>query len=160
LWLLDLVKGYTINGVYKYVIFSEGTGEEERFVDIWHKKVPLNVTLLVWHLFRSRLPTNDNLVTREIMLPIGFAGDCDSVETALHLFLHCPMFGGTWSPIKQGIGVSLVHPSCLVAHFIQFGHLCDFSKNVQSCLYLIWFAMVWVLWKERNNQIFNKDEPM
>jgi hypothetical protein len=34
---------------------------------IWHKQVPLKVFVLAWRLFRHRLPTKDNLATRNII---------------------------------------------------------------------------------------------
>ena len=121
------------------------------------------MSLLVWCLFQNCLSIKYNLVSWGILLPIDnrCVGGCGLEEITTHLFLHCSHFGVIWSLIRQWIGVSLAHPFCLVAHFTQFGHLCDFSNNLRSYLYLIWFALVWVIWNEMNNRIFNnKVEPM
>lgn len=34
---------------------------------IWHKQVPLKVSIMAWRLLRNRLPTKDNLVARGII---------------------------------------------------------------------------------------------
>lgn len=126
-WLLDPVKGYTITKVYNYLIFSDGPTDEERFMEIWHKQVPLKVSLLMW---RGILLHANNLCV----------GGCDLEEIATHLFLHCLQFGSIGSLIRQWIEVSLVYPSCLVAHFFRFRQLCSFSKVLWSYLHLICFA--------------------
>jgi len=50
-----------------------------------------------------------------------------------------------------------MHYVCLyniVEHVIKFGNLGRFLKKFQSSLNLIWLFTVWIIWKERNSQIF------
>ena len=46
-----------------------------------------------------------------------------------------------------------------MSHLTQFGGLGEFSTKVKYSLHIIWIAVVWVTWKERNHRIFqNKQE--
>ena len=56
----------------------------------------------------------------------------------------------------QCLNISFAAPEVLRAHFLQFGHLAGLPRFTYSFLKLIWLACVWVIWKERNNHIFNQ----
>lgn len=68
--------------------------------------------------------------------------------------LHCHQFNIVWHLIRNWIGVISVDPPGLADHLIQFTQLCGSSKVFQSLLQLIWFTVVWIIWKERTNRIF------
>jgi hypothetical protein len=72
---------------------------------IWHK--PLKVSMLAWRLLRNRLPTKDNLVTRNIIShdTCLCVNGCGTLETANHLFLSCPVFAPLWNLVRSWIGV-------------------------------------------------------
>ena len=61
-WLLDSVLGYTVKGAYHLLTSVEEPPARGLFDDVWHKHVPLKVSLLAWRLLRIWLPTQDNLV--------------------------------------------------------------------------------------------------
>jgi hypothetical protein len=52
--------------------------------------------------------------------------------------------------------VSFVAPVTVRDHFVQFTHLAGFSSSLYSFFKIIWLACVWVIWKERNNRVFNQ----
>lgn len=119
---------------------------------IWHKKVSLKVTIYVWCLLRNRLPTKDNLLSRDVIsyenqLCVGGYG---MEETSHHLFLSCPIFGSVWHHLQRWLGILSVDRMYLFDHFLQFGYLGSDYIHLRSTLILIW-----VLWKEHNNKIFN-----
>jgi len=65
---------------------------------VWHKNVPLKVSICVWRLLRNRWPTKDNLVRRGI-IPIDAqlcVSGCGNNETTDHLLIHCAIFGVLW----------------------------------------------------------------
>jgi len=125
---------------------------------IWHKDVPLKVIIFVWRLIWNRLPTKDNLRNRGILSHENHlcVGGCRLEETSHHLFLSCPIFGSVWHHLRRWLGILGVDHMCLSDHFLQFGYLRSGYRRIRSTLILIWLACIWVLWKERNNKIFNK----
>jgi hypothetical protein len=88
---------------------------------VWHKQVPLKVSIFAWRLIRDRLPIKTNLVRRG-MLYAEFAEcgvGCGLDESALHLFLQCDSFGPLWGHARSWIGVSGVDPNDICQHFFQ-----------------------------------------
>jgi len=54
------VKG--VSGVYQLLIVVEELADPFLIDNIWHKQVPLKVSLFVCCLHHNRLPTKDNLI--------------------------------------------------------------------------------------------------
>jgi hypothetical protein len=76
------------------------------------------------------------------------------VETARHLFLHCRISTGVWYAINRWFGVSSVMPPSLPSAYAIFvGH--GTNRKRRKGLSVIWLAFVWVLWKARNDRVFN-----
>ena len=98
IWQPDIGEGYTICGAYQLL-----TSQVHHVVDaadnlIWHKHVPLKVSILAWRLLRNRLPTKENLLNRGIIptdANLCVTG-CGKAESAVHLFLHCDILGTLW----------------------------------------------------------------
>ncbi|KAK2395404.1 hypothetical protein QL285_057145 [Trifolium repens] len=73
------------------------------------------------------------------------------------LFLHCDYAAKVWYEMMRWLGLVIVIPSNLVTSFaILVG--CAKDKKAKKGLILIWNAIVWVLWKHRNDRIFNDRE--
>jgi len=66
-WLLDPVHGYTVKGAYQLLTSVDEPPARGLFDNVWHKHVPLKVSLFAWRLLRNRLPTKDNLVRRRVL---------------------------------------------------------------------------------------------
>ncbi|KEH41179.1 hypothetical protein MTR_1g046260 [Medicago truncatula] len=81
-------------------------------------------------------------------------GGCS--ETAAHLILHCDVFGSVWHYVYRWVGISFIAPATVGDHFQHFGQLAGLSRSANSFLTVIWHACVWVIWKERNNKIFQQ----
>ena len=58
-----------------------------------------------------------------------------------------------WFLVWNWIGISMVPPCQIRDHFIQFSFMAGMSRGTHSFFKVIWFACVWVIWKERNNCI-------
>jgi hypothetical protein len=124
---------------------------------VWHKQVPLKVSIFGWRLLRDRLPTRTNLVRRGMLSAelAGCVAGCGHDESASHLFLLCDSFGPLWGQIWSWIGVSSVESIDICDPFLQFIHCTGQSRKRRSFLQLLWLLCVWVVWNERNNKIFN-----
>jgi len=115
--------------------------------DIWHKSVPLKVSICVWRLLRNRWPTKDNLARRGIIADVSqlcMVG-CGFNESTYHLLLCCSIFGTLWQLVKDWIGVSFANPYNINDNFTQFAYYTGGSKRRRSFLQLIWLCCVSVL---------------
>jgi hypothetical protein len=151
LWSLESSNAFTVRSVYKYLTFQPPLVSSVDSSSLWHKAVLLKVVLFAWRLFRDRLPTKDNLLRRGVIDQASrlCVFGCGSLESSQHLFLHCNFFGSVWHLIYRWLGLSVVAPFQVSNHFTQF------SGSGGSILQAIWFAVVWEIWKERNNRLFN-----
>jgi hypothetical protein len=113
--------------------------------------------VFVWRLLRDRLPTKDNLARWRVIQASDTTCPtaCGSLETATHLFMGCGTFSSIWYLVLRWLGISAVMPGDLRHHFHQFIHLAGLPRSTHLHLRVIWFASVWVVWKERNNCAFN-----
>ena len=93
-WLLDTINSYTVKGTYHYLTSADAPPDRGLLDDVWHKQVPLKVSLFLWRLLRNRLPTKDNLVWRHILIAEDntYVGGCGARETADHLLFRCDTF--------------------------------------------------------------------
>jgi hypothetical protein len=126
------------------------------FRTIWKAVVPSKVSALVWQLFLDRIPTKDNLRHRQILNNDDSA--CvmctNSIETAQHLFLHCNYAAQIWYEVFRCLGVELVlppDPMMLYGMLLCSGR----NKRVKKGFSTIWMTVIWVVWKLRNDRIFN-----
>jgi hypothetical protein len=71
------------------------------------------------------------------------------------IFLFCDYFGNIWQQVRLWLGFSGVDHRNIGAHFIQFTNYLGGMKTRRSFLQLIWLLCVWLIWKERNDRIFN-----
>jgi len=143
------------------MLTSRDTQQDRQDVNlIWHKQVPLKVSIFAWRLLRDRIPTKSNLLARGVINSqacLCVAG-CGIVEDACHLFLGCSCFGSIWPLLWSWIGFDGVDHNIISDHFTQFTYCTDVLKSCRSFLQLVWLLTVWVLWTERNNRLFNQKE--
>ncbi|RHN69914.1 hypothetical protein MtrunA17_Chr3g0129951 [Medicago truncatula] len=77
-----------------------------------------------------------------------------SFQSAEHLFLHCSMAGYLWALVSNWLGISFVYAGELRHHCLQFTKMAGMPLLTYSFFRVIWFATIWVIWKERNNRVF------
>jgi len=88
-WLPDSAGGYSVRGVYD-MLTTQDIQHDRQDVDlIWHKQVPLNVSIFVWRMLCDRLSTKSNLEARGVIDSEACmcVSRCGFVEDAHHLFL-------------------------------------------------------------------------
>jgi hypothetical protein len=87
-WDPDTHEGYTVKGAYKCLTIPVDPTFCATDKLVWHKKVPLKVSIVAWRLLKDRLPTKRNLQRRGALQ--GTSNTCVSgrgmVETTSHLF--------------------------------------------------------------------------
>jgi hypothetical protein len=105
----------------------------------------------------DKIPTRFNLLRRGVELN-GEEVECiacgEASENSTHLLLHCPVATAVWYNISRWLGIYFVNPPNLFISFASFLGTTS-SKKRKKGFALIWHAVVWVLWKARNDRIFN-----
>lgn len=87
-WQLDPSAGYTVRGSYK-LLTAQDTLQVAHAADlIWHKQVPLKVSIFVCRLLRDR-----GIITN---VDTGCLVGCGHRETSQHLFIFCDFYGCLW----------------------------------------------------------------
>lgn len=159
-WTIDPSHGYSVKEAYRFIASHETDSVTSIVDNVWHRHIPTKVSLFVWRLLRNRLPTRDNLLRRNILqfnnhfCVVG----CDSTETAGHLFLSCGKSNILWSLVLAWLGLSLVCHNDLRQHYTQFCFLPGLSRSTHPFFTGIWYACVWVLWKDWNKRIFHNED--
>jgi len=57
--------------------------------------------------------------------------------------------------VRDWIGIVGVDSNIITDHLVQFTHLTGVGKAKSSFMQLIWLLCSWVVWKERNDRLFN-----
>jgi hypothetical protein len=83
---------------------------------IWHKQVPLKVSIFAWRLLRDRLPTKDNLLTRCIISSEAHfcVFGCGGIESTQHLLLTMVLL----APYGHRFGIGLVFLRWTLIHHL------------------------------------------
>jgi hypothetical protein len=156
-WLSDPKKLYSVHDAY--LVPSSPTETERNFhCDlIWNKLAPIKVPTIAWPLFCDRLLTKYNLFVRGCLRndSILCQGGCNDVEDVHHLFFKCPLSGVVWYGIISWLMIQCILPNNATAFASHFCGVHEFCKSSRNYLQVIWLTMVWFLWKERNNWVFN-----
>jgi len=116
--MLDLSDRYSVRSVYQKLTSLEFLSFDATSDFIWHKQVPLKVSIMAWRLLRNRLLKKDNLVARDIISHDNqlCMTRCGGIEIAYHLLLSCPCFHLLWSLVRAWIGISSADPYHLQDH--------------------------------------------
>jgi len=111
---------------------------------VWHKQVPLKVTVFAWRLIRDRLPTKANLAMRGVITAdeIVCVSGCGHVETTGHLFLSCTVFASLWQQVREWIGFVGVDSNNIFDHLVQFLYMIGGGKAKRSFMQLIWLLCI------------------
>jgi hypothetical protein len=133
------------------------TDAQTVFNAIWKCYAPSKVLGFVWMLLHDRVPTRLNLFRRKVITEIGdtscvFCGE--ETETVTHLFLYCKFISQVWERVFAWLGLdfSLPHSINSLLHFVMST---TGRKQVRKGLISICCAVLWTIWRHRNNIIFD-----
>jgi len=157
LWHLDTTRGYSVRSGYQTPSAQIHPVLDDSEKLILHSQVPSKVSILAWRLLRDMLSTKSNLMNRGITHvddSLCVTG-CGQIESVQHLFINCSFFGSLWQHVRFWLGFSGVDHNVPSTHFSQFTNYLGGRRSCRSFLQLLWLLCVWLIWKERNNRIFN-----
>ncbi|MCH79404.1 LINE-1 reverse transcriptase like [Trifolium medium] len=131
--------------------------ENHVFQQIWCSPAPSKIIAFSWQLLHNRIPTRDNLLRCGVLRAEDSRGCVfctGTVESSTHLFLHCDFSYRIWVEIFRWLGVVFVMPSNL---FTMFEYLSGIARNkkIRKGYRLVWHSSLWLIWKARNDAIFN-----
>lgn len=127
------------------------------FKKYWKIKAPQKILAFSWKVLKNRISTKRNLNIRRVL---GASQDLSCVfyngeiEDTRHLFLQCERAHKVWMKVYDWLGLEVVLLSRLTDLYIQHtGHFG--SKKGRKRGVVVWHVVVWSLWVERNDIIFN-----
>jgi len=161
-WRLDPSGGYSVCSVYQMLTIDDNHTFDVTLDLIWHRFVPVMVSILAWRLFHNRLSTKANLVTRGTLTQEAqvCVTECGEVETMHYLFFSCIIFRELWHSVHDWIGVFTANLYSIIDQFLQFTYSTGGLATRRSFMQLIWLVCVWVLWNECNNTLFSNKETI
>lgn len=121
---------------------------------VWNKWAPIKINIFVWRCFRKRI------AVKEVILSMGInstSTQCDvckgNSESINHIFVDCPSAEQVWSKVKAWWGLNRNFGDCLVSVFewLMTGAK---SRLHEKILQLVGFASIHMLWKNRNECVF------
>jgi hypothetical protein len=123
---------------------------------------PFKVIVFSWQLLFGWLPTKENIYKRGVFSEVQ-QPDCrwcpSIAESEGHLFGTCPFASGLWYKIFKCLGFSsMVHPD----PFVSMGTFCFMAERGKGLkgLLTVWHAMMWNIWRARNDFIFSSKVPI
>ncbi|KAK2412461.1 hypothetical protein QL285_047651 [Trifolium repens] len=153
---------FTVNLIYHYLYdrFSPLSSlvlvPAGSLAKVWRSSAPSKVIVFSWQALIGRLPTRSNLCRRGVVLVRGsscvFCGLFDEVEN--HLFASCPWAWIVWLKVFKWFGVVPVLPHSMVSIFGTFRALVSGRKFAFQSVIMVWHAVIWALWRSRNDRIF------
>jgi hypothetical protein len=138
------------------VLENLNTSQAFAFKNIWKSTVPSKVSSLAWQLLLDRIPTKVNLACRGIIRTDETACPLcgDLPESSCHLFLHCRFTAAVWYALNRWLDVMIVlPPDPLMSYCLLVGT--GGNKKPRKGLSIVWLTFVWVIWKVRNDRVFN-----
>jgi hypothetical protein len=124
---------------------------------VWDSWAPSKVLVFSWQALLSSIPTRANLLTRGVVLEEDHPSCAvcgGGVETENHLFLLCPLAWSIWIEVYRWFGVVEVFPGNFGSLFEGFLSSLKCGKKSLKGIRLVWHAVIWVLWRVRNDKIF------
>jgi hypothetical protein len=123
---------------------------------VWRSSAPTKVIVFSWQALLGRLPTRSNLARRGVVLVGGstcvFCGLFDEAEN--HLFASCLWVWSVWLKVFKWFRVVPVLPHSMTSIFETFRALASGRKFALQSVLMVWHAVIWALWRSRNDRIF------
>ncbi|XP_057793215.1 uncharacterized protein LOC131009826 [Salvia miltiorrhiza] len=160
-WNWKSAAGGTFSTKAAYEECAKSEGEHPgRYIEantqLWTAPAPNKARVTAWRSICNRLPTCDNLIKRNVPIPVEEKW-CNSCvwreETGDHSLIHCTKVDRVWDQIHQWIGIDTATPQRVEDHFRSFigGRRGKRNKNFLKGL---WIGTVWLIWKYGNESRF------
>lgn len=118
---------------------------------IWYKHIPRHISVFMWKLWQSKLPLDEGLLQKGFSLASKCVCCIDNgMETFSHVFLTSPIALQVWISLSMDCGIKTTQSTLQQACFSWWLQ----GSNSSPHLYIIPSLIMWELWKERKNILF------
>ncbi|KAF5178681.1 hypothetical protein FRX31_031732 [Thalictrum thalictroides] len=160
-WVLEKSNVFSVKSCYEFlekeVYIRESGNVQFPWKRIWEDKIPTNVKFFKWTFHWDRLLTVDRLQKLGLIMP-NRCGLCkEAEENGDHIFLNCRFTRRVWEElvtVKADTRYTLNNCTKAKEFMLEWK---DF--NSKDLAFYVWAilpsAVLWVLWKLRNEVIFN-----
>ncbi|KAL7251725.1 hypothetical protein ACSBR1_013560 [Camellia fascicularis] len=159
-WKADPTGLFSVASVYKRCELSLGPGRNVA-VAVWHNCAPPKVKFFGWLAWQGKVKTSSFLQRIGILdanANVGCVFCHDEVETVYHILLFCPFVWLLWSHIMKWWGVQWVMPNS-VERLLEWWSFCKMKKIEKQLWKVVPLAVLWSIWKHRNDCVFNGLQP-
>ncbi|XP_028547596.1 uncharacterized protein LOC114578529 [Dendrobium catenatum] len=132
--------------------FFEGAEKVSWYNFVWHKHYAIRFSIFTWIAFKNGLKTAQALAARGIPVVTLCAFCKTQNETQNHLFFECDFTFNILKCLLPRMSSMLLRPN-LWQVFCEIGER-ETDKILTSYMYLTMSAMVYFLWKARNDRLF------
>ena len=155
LWEDGDLNCYTVRSGYNSLRSHDHSLGRPWFKQIWNTKAVGPAQVCAWRVLLGKLPTRVNLVRRQVMMLSTVCPLCNNKdETVQHVFFECIVAQKVWDNCDRWIGIHSVRHNKAGSHLMNF-YLIWFNKKVNTVWKGMWLAIVWEIWRHRNNVVFN-----
>nr|GEW22622.1 RNA-directed DNA polymerase, eukaryota [Tanacetum cinerariifolium] len=121
---------------------------------LWDKILPRKVNIFLWRLSLDRLSHHLNLTSRGLDIPTISCSLCNgNVESADHVFFECDLVKEIRSFVRKWCDISFPSFESYNTWKSWFSTW-HASKMKSRCLYVIFAAFFWWIWRYRNSITF------
>jgi hypothetical protein len=155
----DITWKLTSNGQYTtksaYEVQFLGSTLSCLHKSVWKNWAPPKTNFFIWLLYQNRIWTADRLEKRG-WPNCGLCPFCKRcTESVDHLFVHCRFTLRIWDKTKEWLGAPELHYTPMEGQsFPEWWSAMSTRQNRKGVASLA-MLMLWEVWKERNNRVFN-----
>lgn len=122
---------------------------------LWKVNIPPKASHAIWRFFLDRVPSRANLVRRNIAISDPSCIFCNfSVETTYHCLLACPLIQSSWMKWFDLLHCPIASLGSIAQLFLLMLDMLRTKRDLANWRIIIW-AILWCVWRCRNNCCFN-----
>jgi len=146
---------FTTKEAYRLRYSNCNTATDQLWDRIWQSRLWPKVSTFLWLLSKRRILTWDNLQKRGFIGPSRCPNCTLHSETILHLMETCSLAIQLWEKVDQCNKRARVRQGDIPNTLRTWPKHPYHSPILNSLWNLILGFLYWILWKERNNKVFN-----
>ena len=152
---------HTKSGLFEvrsfYGLLSGRSNTQFPWKNVWKPKIPSKVAFFMWLAAHDKNLTIDNLCCRRHCV-VEWCFMCKrGSETGAHLFLHCDYARELWSLVFCMFGIQWTMPR-MVLNLLDCWKRRDLTKDHNTIWNAIPGCLMWLIWRERNQRVFEDIE--